>query len=329
MSIRNMDLLLGTIFCLLFSYIPCQEVANSGMEFEDVEGHTLPPLKLALSICGLKAVRGPCKAIHTHYYFNIQTHQCEIFDYGGCEGNENNFSTLQECQEKCIVADLPEKKRRAGFQTEKPPYCLLESDPGICRGLISRYFYNKESQQCEKFKYGGCLGNQNNFESLQKCQDTCQDIFPSDNSLHVVDYGRIPLNVTTDSTLAAKQAPSDNSLHVVDYGRKPFNVTTHSTPAAKQESILLPSLCMMPVDRGLCRASAKRFFYNYTIGKCYPFHYSGCGGNENNFTSRKSCLQMCKKGFIKKRGQGIMKIHRGKKKQPVRLRNGEIIIETI
>uniref|UniRef100_A0A803SQR6 BPTI/Kunitz inhibitor domain-containing protein n=1 Tax=Anolis carolinensis TaxID=28377 RepID=A0A803SQR6_ANOCA len=63
---------------------------------------------------------------------------------------------------------------------------------------------------------------------------------------------------------------------------------------------LLPSLCVMRVDRGVCRAQEKRFFYNYTIGKCRPFSYSGCGGNENNFTTRKSCLQMCKKAWTKR-----------------------------
>uniref|UniRef100_A0A8C0UZ76 BPTI/Kunitz inhibitor domain-containing protein n=1 Tax=Cyanistes caeruleus TaxID=156563 RepID=A0A8C0UZ76_CYACU len=48
---------------------------------------------------------------------------------------------------------------------------------------------------------------------------------------------------------------------------------------------------------GLCRAKELRFFYNYSTGRCRPFSYSGCGGNENNFISRKSCLRICKKGM--------------------------------
>lgn len=58
--------------------------------------------------------------------------------------------------------------------TEKPNFCYQEKDPGICRGFFSRYFYNKETKICEIFKYGGCLGNQNNFKSLEECQTTCQ-----------------------------------------------------------------------------------------------------------------------------------------------------------
>ncbi|KAL8183724.1 UNVERIFIED_CONTAM: hypothetical protein K2H54_049753 [Gekko kuhli] len=85
------------------------------------------------------------------------------------------------------------------------------------------------------------------------------------------------------------------------------------------------------MDRGFCRANEKRFFYNHTTGKCHPFSYSGCGGNVNNFTSRKSCLRMCKKGFIKRqRGQqGIMKVHRKRKKQPAKPTDEEIVIERI
>uniref|UniRef100_A0A803XZU2 Tissue factor pathway inhibitor n=1 Tax=Meleagris gallopavo TaxID=9103 RepID=A0A803XZU2_MELGA len=55
-----------------------------------------------------------------------------------------------------------------------PNFCYHEKDPGICRGFFSRYFYNKETKICEIFKYGGCLGNQNNFRSLEECQTTCQ-----------------------------------------------------------------------------------------------------------------------------------------------------------
>uniref|UniRef100_A0A452S6B0 BPTI/Kunitz inhibitor domain-containing protein n=1 Tax=Ursus americanus TaxID=9643 RepID=A0A452S6B0_URSAM len=58
---------------------------------------------------------------------------------------------------------------------EKPDYCFLDEDSGLCRGYMTRYFYNNQSKKCEGFKYGGCLGNQNNFESLEQCKKTCED----------------------------------------------------------------------------------------------------------------------------------------------------------
>uniref|UniRef100_A0A8B9EB09 Tissue factor pathway inhibitor n=1 Tax=Anser cygnoides TaxID=8845 RepID=A0A8B9EB09_ANSCY len=122
------------------------------------------------------ADEGPCKAIHIRYYFNIQSRECEIFEYGGCHGNENNFLTLEECQNKLwpLYSKTQESKFSSAELLKKPDFCFHEKDPGTCRGFFSRYFYNKETKLCEIFKYGGCLGNQNNFKSLEECQTTCQ-----------------------------------------------------------------------------------------------------------------------------------------------------------
>ncbi|KAB0362242.1 hypothetical protein FD754_006398, partial [Muntiacus muntjak] len=233
----------------------------------------LPPLKLVHSFCAMRADDGPCKAILKRFFFNIHTQQCEEFIYGGCEGNQNRFETLEECKQKCTrdySKDMTETK--ATQRKEKPDFCFLEEDAGICRGYITRYFYNNQSKQCERFKYGGCLGNLNNFESLEECKNTCEDTYRFKDSLF-----------TTSQY----------------YG---------------------PSWCLTPADRGLCQANVTRFYYNSVIGKCRPFNYSGCGGNENNFTSKKECLRACKKGFIQRISkEGLIKTKRKRKKQPLKI----------
>ncbi|XP_072852588.2 protease inhibitor 1 [Pogona vitticeps] len=55
----------------------------------------------------------------------------------------------------------------------QPEICRLPPDVGPCKAYVKRYFYNVTSHKCELFIYGGCQGNQNNFESLEKCQDKC------------------------------------------------------------------------------------------------------------------------------------------------------------
>ena len=40
--------------------------------------------------------------------------------------------------------------------------------------LLQRYFYNSTSGSCEQFAYGGCDGNENNFEDIENCQNTCE-----------------------------------------------------------------------------------------------------------------------------------------------------------
>ncbi|NXD69689.1 TFPI1 inhibitor, partial [Eolophus roseicapillus] len=246
----------------------------------------LPPLKLGHSVCAMKADEGPCKAIHMRYYFNIQSRECEIFEYGGCHGNENNFLTLEECQKKCVVTGhsivvlecvwiffFPHPVHHLPLFVEKPNFCFHEKDPGICRGYFSRYFYNKETKLCEVFKYGGCLGNQNNFKNLEECQTTCQGNCKLLSSLVLFLYKQYCILYIIIQYLLSL------TLFLLVFLEPPP----------------IPSLCMTPMDRGLCRAKELRFFYNFSTGRCHTFSYSGCGGNENNFTSRKSCLRICKK----------------------------------
>ncbi|XP_048464308.1 probable acyl-CoA dehydrogenase 6 [Rhincodon typus] len=52
--------------------------------------------------------------------------------------------------------------------------CSLLPDPGPCKALIQRFYYNRYTQNCEEFDYGGCIGNANNFETLKECTGHCQ-----------------------------------------------------------------------------------------------------------------------------------------------------------
>ncbi|XP_072908203.1 protein AMBP isoform X1 [Hemitrygon akajei] len=52
--------------------------------------------------------------------------------------------------------------------------CQLEPDAGPCFGLSDRFFYNQTSMACEQFKFGGCLGNKNNFIKERDCLQTCR-----------------------------------------------------------------------------------------------------------------------------------------------------------
>ncbi|KAK3724972.1 hypothetical protein QZH41_005873 [Actinostola sp. cb2023] len=52
-------------------------------------------------VCSLPKDPGTCFSLTYRYYYNQQTAKCEQFDYGGCQGNANNFETLEECQNKC------------------------------------------------------------------------------------------------------------------------------------------------------------------------------------------------------------------------------------
>lgn len=57
---------------------------------------------LLAGACLLQVDEGPCKGEIERYYYNTITQKCEVFYYGGCQGNANNFNSYQECQKTCF-----------------------------------------------------------------------------------------------------------------------------------------------------------------------------------------------------------------------------------
>jgi hypothetical protein len=58
-------------------------------------------------------------------------------------------------------------------ETENVVDCTLPKEVGKCRARFSRFYYNAETKSCEKFIYGGCTGNSNNFFTKQACENKC------------------------------------------------------------------------------------------------------------------------------------------------------------
>ena len=70
--------------------------------------HSFPveePLHQTEARCNLPPDTGPCKANLRRWFFN--SHQCEEFVFGGCEGNSNNFISLDECEQHCRTNGPP------------------------------------------------------------------------------------------------------------------------------------------------------------------------------------------------------------------------------
>ena len=61
-----------------------------------------------------------------------------------------------------------------GFLLAIKDVCSQPKVVGPCRAAFRRFWYNRRTNQCERFIYGGCRGNENNFETLQECQTRCQ-----------------------------------------------------------------------------------------------------------------------------------------------------------
>jgi hypothetical protein len=54
-----------------------------------------------------------------------------------------------------------------------PAICLLPPETGNCYAYLERFAYNSQTGACEMFVYGGCGGNENNFETEAECLQAC------------------------------------------------------------------------------------------------------------------------------------------------------------
>uniref|UniRef100_A0A452G518 BPTI/Kunitz inhibitor domain-containing protein n=1 Tax=Capra hircus TaxID=9925 RepID=A0A452G518_CAPHI len=53
------------------------------------------------AFCLEPKLAGSCKNKTARYFYNAKTGCCEPFVYGGCEGNKNNFNTIEDCLKSC------------------------------------------------------------------------------------------------------------------------------------------------------------------------------------------------------------------------------------
>ncbi|KRG02291.1 isoinhibitor K [Drosophila mojavensis] len=54
-----------------------------------------------LSPCIMMTDRGPCKSNYKMFAYDSYDQQCKEFQYSGCGGNPNRFSTYEECMSAC------------------------------------------------------------------------------------------------------------------------------------------------------------------------------------------------------------------------------------
>ncbi|KRY54793.1 Papilin, partial [Trichinella britovi] len=245
--------------CITFTWGGCKGNSNRFASKELCEAKCA---KVIEDFCKLPKDSGPCDQYVAKWYYKHEEGTCGRFYYGGCHGNDNRFETMEECHEKCASKADP---------------CQLPSVSGPCAGREMRYYWTGE--RCEQFTYGGCLGNSNNFQSLEQCQRRCgskstQQHMPSSEEVKVLT-----------SAVAGGAGGSVGHSGVFTVSR----VDEAAESSRPDDS----SICNLPKDTGPCRAYIPSFYFDRMTQQCQQFVYGGCQGNENRFPTRSACEAAC------------------------------------
>ncbi|XP_064484445.1 carboxypeptidase inhibitor SmCI-like [Ornithodoros turicata] len=140
-------------------YDPFGGCANNFNSFDSLAQCNLMCKADRLSgVCRQSKDSGPCRALDRRYYFDYGRRQCRLFYYGGCQGNANNFDSVNECERTCFT-----RKQKCSQRLAK----------GRCGESDKRWYFNTGTGQCVEFSYSGCEGNQNNFVSKEHCEAAC------------------------------------------------------------------------------------------------------------------------------------------------------------
>ncbi|PIC39169.1 hypothetical protein B9Z55_010940 [Caenorhabditis nigoni] len=267
------------------------------------------------TICAQPLRIGDCTENVKRYWYNAKTRQCQMFEYTGCQGNDNNFDSILDCQNFCKNA-IPEPKCIQGqaykdmfgnFVTcsngmgcpanyecyfdgsqwgccpTKAFTCSLNTDPGIQCGAGStfKYYYNPQTQNCESFQYNGCDGNSNNFANRDACESYCSVGGCPNGGTPLRDHSGMVMVCGAQQT----SCPDSHECVPVLVGNSMIN---RCCPTRAY-------MCGLPPQQGTqCGANfVQRYYFNIVTSQCTSFQFGGCDGNANNFLNIQQCRNFC------------------------------------
>ncbi|CAN8000698.1 unnamed protein product, partial [Ixodes hexagonus] len=266
-------------------------------------------------------VKGTCvsgREPELRYFYNHYSQKCELFEFSGCLGNENNFRTREECAARCIFS-LPQSLShrhfgsplfRRGLENTPDGACALPAEKGPCSMYWTRYHWDKELGDCREFTYSGCAGNENNFESKEACRKYCKVGQPYDREEHARLPKLCKLQATTgqcasgqDPVLRYFYNQYKKKCELFIYSGCGGNENNFETKEACENRCLcklLPNASAVTCPQpGFCSVSTTRYYWDKDLGDCKAFLYTGCAGNGNNFPTKESCQTYCKgKAFL-------------------------------
>ncbi|KAM3600457.1 uncharacterized protein V6R79_023754 [Siganus canaliculatus] len=123
---------------------------------EEGSGSELP-LFNGTEACKAAPDSGPCFGMVNRFFYNSTSMSCQVFRFGGCVGNQNNFDNERECLQRCRTEAV----------------CRLPMVAQPCKGQPLIWAFDSNAGLCVPYKAGFCQANGNKFYSKAECEEYC------------------------------------------------------------------------------------------------------------------------------------------------------------
>lgn len=143
------------------------------------------------------------------------------------------------------------------------PRCTAALQPGSCSAAFQRWYHDPKTGICRPFVYGGCDGNENNYESLAECQAACPTNAPDYDTCTAPDDCTVTLantaccGVCDTPALTTWDMVAVNKQHLIAVGGQCLRIAP-----PRDAPICAP--CAIPPDEG----GLKFFVANCVAGQC-------------------------------------------------------------
>uniref|UniRef100_A0A915PL09 BPTI/Kunitz inhibitor domain-containing protein n=1 Tax=Setaria digitata TaxID=48799 RepID=A0A915PL09_9BILA len=232
------------------------------------------------AICSQPLRIGNCKQNIRRYWYNGAIGACEMFQYSGCHGNDNNFETMIECQNTCEnTIPKPQCPQGDAYKDYQGNYIVCSISDG-CPLNYECYFDGYVWGCCPTKTYTCCGGNSNNFLTYESCESYC--------SVSSCPNGGIPERNEFGQQIACSSAVTCPATHECTSIISGNSILNRCCPTRAY-------ICSLPLQQGnLCNTSTtSRFYFNTITKTCTKFTYNGCGDNLNNFATLEQCNNFC------------------------------------
>ncbi|CAB3397116.1 unnamed protein product [Caenorhabditis bovis] len=248
--------------CKQFTYGGCRGNKNRFVTRQQCEQRCKPvngkkPAIQSDVVCRLPFETGPCRMRLQKYFYDPYIQKCQVFYYGGCEGNANRFDTELECYKLCSSIKSEPKENIAQLSHQSTPVIYVVDKGPILTGTTFRIRCNSYGVfPVTWYKNGGLL--QFGSRITEENDDTLEfvDALSSDAGVYTCVAGH-DSQMSDGVEVVIKRAPTTTTK--MTPRPKTTTMTTTSAPTTHRKPIVdacvdtgTAGTCNLIVRNGLC-----------------------------------------------------------------------------